>query len=207
MATTSMVLKHRHSEELFEAGIDEAGRGCLAGPVVAAAVMLPPELEIPKLNDSKKLSEAQRLELRELILDQAISWSVGMISAQRIDEVNILNATYEAMHEAVAGLHIRPDFLVIDGNRFRPFEDLLHVCVTKGDATYTHVAAASVLAKTYRDEVMKMLNETFPGYGWAGNKGYPTRAHKEAIRDLGLTVQHRRTFNWHLPLTLFDQKF
>ncbi len=199
-----MALANRYTEELFEAGIDEAGRGCLAGPVVAAAVMLPPDYVNEELNDSKKLSHKQRLKLRQIILRDAMSWSLGMISAGRIDKVNILNATYEAMHEAIDGLHIRPDYLLIDGNRFRAFEDIPHTCIIKGDGKFAHIAAASILAKTYRDEIMGMLAQEFPHYGWAANKGYPTRAHKEAIRDFGISPQHRKTFNWQLPLTLFD---
>ncbi|RMG24447.1 MAG: ribonuclease HII [Bacteroidetes bacterium] len=199
-----MALAARYTDEIFEAGVDEAGRGCLAGPVVAAAVMLPPDFCPPLLNDSKKLSHKQRISLRREILQNAISWSVGMIGAFRIDRVNILNATYEAMHEAIDGLHIRPDYLIIDGNRFRPFRNIPHSCIVKGDGKYAAIAAASVLAKTYRDEIMQMLDEQFPQYRWASNKGYPTRAHKEAIRDYGLSPQHRKTFNWQLPLTLFE---
>lgn len=199
-----MALAIRYTEELFEAGVDEAGRGCLAGPVVAAAVMMPPEFYNKTLNDSKKLSHSQRMKLRAIILKEAISWSVGMISAQRIDKVNILNATYEAMHEAIDGLHIRPDYLTIDGNRFRPFPEIPHACIVKGDGKFVNIAAASILAKTYRDEIMEMLAEKHPHYGWDSNKGYPTKNHKEAIRDFGLTIQHRKTFNYQIPLTLFD---
>lgn len=204
MSTKPSTLKLRYASDPREAGVDEAGRGCLAGPVVAAAVILPERYELPGLNDSKQLTHVRRLALREQILQQAEAWCVGMISPVRIDEVNILNATYEAMHEAIAGLPLRPICLAIDGNRFRPFEDIPHHCLIKGDSRFLHIAAASILAKTYRDEVMELLDRDHPGYGWAHNKGYPTRAHKEAIRDLGLTPWHRRSFNWQLPPTLFD---
>jgi len=194
----------RVSEHLHEAGIDEAGRGCLAGPVVAAAVILPADIDLPDLTDSKKLSEKKRLTLRPLIQEQALAWNLGIISAPRIDQVNILNATYEAMHEAISGLGISPKHLAIDGNRFRPFEDIPFSCMVKGDSRFLNIAAASILAKTYRDEIMQMLDEEYPGYGWAQNKGYPTKAHKQAIKDLGPTEYHRKSFNWQLPPTLFD---
>ncbi|MEM6261782.1 MAG: ribonuclease HII [Bacteroidota bacterium] len=177
-----------------EAGIDEAGRGCLAGPVVAAAVILPNGFTSNLLNDSKKLSESQRLQVREQILAEAVCWGVGMISAQRIDEVNILNATYEAMHEAIASLQVSPHMLAIDGNRFRAYPDIPHRCEVKGDGRFLNIAAASVLAKTYRDELMAMLDKEFPQYGWAGNKGYPTKAHKVAIAEHGQSPYHRLSF-------------
>lgn len=199
-----MSLILQHSEHPHEAGIDEAGRGCLAGPVVAAAVILPQDFEHPDLNDSKKLSHAKRMKLRPFILEHALAWSVGMISAPRIDQVNILNATYEAMHEAISTLGITPTFLSIDGNRFRPYPDISHACIVKGDGKYLNIAAASILAKTYRDELMAMLHETYPHYGWDSNKGYPTRAHKTAIREHGPTKFHRNSFNWRLQPTLFD---
>ncbi len=180
------------------AGIDEAGRGCLAGPVVAAAVILPMDSHIPFLNDSKKLSHSQRMALRPHILDQALAWNVGMISAQRIDEINILQATYEAMHEAIEGLQAQPDLLLIDGNRFKAYPNILHECVIKGDGKYLSIAAASILAKTYRDEVMEMLHQEYPQYNWASNKGYPAKAHKEAIATFGPSPFHRRSFNWSL---------
>ena len=198
-----MALDLQYSTFSHEAGVDEAGRGCLAGPVVAAAVILPPVFQHPQLNDSKKLSHKQRLMVREDILAHALAWNVGMISAPRIDKVNILNATYEAMHEAIEGLAISPDFLSIDGNRFRPYPDIPHACIIKGDGKYFNIAAASILAKTYRDEIMQWLDQDHPEYGWASNKGYPTRAHKEAIRDVGITPHHRKTFNWQIPPTLF----
>lgn len=180
----------------MEAGVDEAGRGCLAGPVVAAAVILPDGFSHEMLNDSKKLNEKKRFAMREVVLENALWWNVGMISAPRIDEVNILNATYEAMHEAIAGLGQRPQYLLIDGNRFRPFEDIDHACMIKGDGRFLNIAAASILAKTYRDEVMQMLHEQFPHYDWQKNKGYPTLAHKAAILQHGPSPFHRRSFNW-----------
>ncbi len=188
----------RYGESSLEAGLDEAGRGCLAGPVVAAAVMLPDQVDLPGLTDSKLLSHARRLQLRELILEQAEAWCVGMSSAQRIDEVNILQATYDAMHEAIAGLPVKPELLAIDGHQFRPFPEIDHVCLVKGDRRFLNIAAASILAKTYRDELMIMLDAEYPGYGWATNKGYPTRAHKVAIQSQGVTPFHRETFNWEL---------
>ena len=191
-----MSLALRHSDHILEAGVDEAGRGCLAGPVVAAAVILPDDFSHPLLNDSKKLNEKQRFQLREVILDVASSWNVGMISAGRIDEVNILNATYEAMHEAIAGLAEEPVFLLIDGNRFRPYPEIDHACMIKGDGRFLNIAAASILAKTYRDEIMQMLHEKYPFYDWHKNKGYPTKAHKAAIKKNGPSPFHRRSFNW-----------
>ncbi|MEM6806829.1 MAG: ribonuclease HII [Bacteroidota bacterium] len=197
----SLILQHSSSE--FEAGLDEAGRGCLAGPVVAAAVILGADFEHPDLTDSKKLSHKKRMELRPFIQEHALAWNVGMISAPRIDQVNILNATYEAMHEAVAGLGIKPQFLSVDGNRFRPYPEIPHACIVKGDGKYLNIAAASILAKTYRDELMEMLGEEFPVYDWAQNKGYPTRTHKAAIQEHGPCKYHRRSFNWKLQLKLF----
>lgn len=200
-----MPLKNRHTDFTYEAGIDEAGRGCLAGPVVAAAVILPPDFTHPALTDSKKLSHAQRMKLRPVILEHAICWNLGMMSAQRIDQINILQATYEAMHEAAKGMSIPPDFLAIDGNRFRPFEGVPHACIVKGDSKYLHIAAASILAKTYRDEIMGMLHEEYPYYAWNSNKGYPTREHKQAIQDHGPSPYHRNSFNWKLQLSLFEK--
>ncbi len=190
------MLTLRHTDHLYEAGIDEAGRGCLAGPVVAAAVILPEGFNHPWLTDSKQLSEAKRMAIRPLILEQALAWNVGMCGAPHIDQVNILQATYDAMHEAVKGLAIQPDFLTIDGNRFRPFEEVPYACIVKGDGKYLNIAAASILAKTYRDEVMLMMHEEFPMYDWAKNKGYPTKAHKAAIHTYGPSPYHRRSFNW-----------
>ncbi|MEO1452010.1 MAG: ribonuclease HII [Bacteroidota bacterium] len=198
-----MALALQYSSQALEAGADEAGRGCLAGPVVAAAVILPQGFTHPDLNDSKKLTHARRMALRPIIQQEALAWNLGIISAPRIDQVNILNASYEAMHEAIKGLPVTPEFLAIDGNRFRPYPDIPHACLIKGDGRFLHIAAASILAKTYRDEIMVMLDAQFPGYAWAQNKGYPTKAHKEAIRDLGPTSYHRNSFNWQLPPTLF----
>ena len=183
-------------DERPEAGIDEAGRGCLAGPVVAAAVILPDDFSHPMLTDSKKLSEKQRYSLRPVVENAAVAWAVGIIGAPRIDEVNILNATYEAMHEAVRCLEEKPSFLVIDGNRFRPYPGIPHACAIKGDGRFLHIAAASILAKTYRDDIMLMLHEQFPHYSWNTNMGYPTKAHKAAIAAHGPTPYHRRSFNW-----------
>lgn len=198
-----MALSLKYSSSRLEAGIDEAGRGCLAGPVVAAAVILPEDFTHPVLNDSKKLTHAQRMKIRPYILEHALAWNVGMISAPRIDKVNILNATYEAMHEAIAGLGITPEYLSIDGNRFRPFPEIEHACIIKGDGKYMNIAAASILAKTYRDEMMEMLDEEFPQYDWKGNKGYPTRAHRDAIAVHGPTKYHRKSFSLLPPPTLF----
>jgi ribonuclease HII len=171
--------------------------------VVAAAVILPPEVDLPGLTDSKQLTHAMRVHLRPLIIEQALAWAIGMTSAPRIDQVNVLNATYEAMHEAIANLHVLPECLAIDGNRFRPYPPLPHTCLVRGDSRYMHIAAASVLAKTFRDDLMVMMGEQYPAYLWASNKGYPTRAHKLAIEQHGPTPQHRRSFNWALPMPLF----
>jgi len=178
------------------AGVDEAGRGCLAGPVVAAAVILPEQADIPGLNDSKQLTHEQRMILRPLILEKAHAWCIGMISSQRIDQINILNASFEAMHEAIQGLCVTPQTLLIDGNRFHPYPEIHHKCVIKGDSKYLSIAAASILAKTYRDEVMCMLHEQYCDYGWETNKGYPTKAHKLAIAQHGPSPYHRRSFRW-----------
>ena len=198
-----MALILKYSDSPLEAGIDEAGRGCLAGPVVAAAVILPPDFSHPWLTDSKKLSHVRRLELREVILAEAQAWNIGMISAPRIDQVNILNATYEAMHEAIAGLGIQPQFLSIDGNRFRPYPSIEHACIVKGDGKYLNIAAASILAKTYRDEIMLMLHQEYPLYDWDRNKGYPTKVHRAAVQEHGTTPYHRRSFRGAQQLRLF----
>ncbi len=180
---------------LLEAGCDEAGRGCLAGPVYAAAVVLRQGLSDPRLNDSKQLSDHQRRQLREVIEREALCWAVGVVSNEEIDRLNILRASILAMHRAIAKLTVRPQLLLIDGNRFLPFEDIPYETVVKGDATYQSIAAASILAKTYRDDYMERLHEQFPHYHWDENKGYPTRAHREAILQWGVTPHHRRTFN------------
>jgi ribonuclease HII len=198
-----MALILKYSEYPMEAGVDEAGRGCLAGPVVAAAVILPQDFSHPWLTDSKKLTHARRLELREVILEEAQTWNLGMISAPRIDQVNILNATYEAMHEAIGNLGIQAQFLSIDGNRFRPYPGIEHACIVKGDGKYLNIAAASILAKTYRDEIMYMLHQEYPQYDWDRNKGYPTKAHRAAIQEHGTTPYHRRSFKGAQQLRLF----
>ena len=177
------------------AGVDEAGRGPLAGPVCAAAVMLPPGLEIPGLNDSKKLTDKKRRELYDIMIEQAVSYGIAFASEQEIDEINILNASFEGMSLAVARLDPPPEFLAIDGNRFRTRLELPYRCVVKGDGKYADIAAASVLAKTHRDEYMLRLAEEYPQYGWKKNKGYPTREHRLAIREYGLTPHHRLSFS------------
>ncbi|MFN0202464.1 MAG: ribonuclease HII [Bacteroidia bacterium] len=198
----SLLLQYGDSKR--EAGIDEAGRGCLAGAVVAAAVILPSDFHSKVLNDSKQLSHKKRNELKTDILENALAWKVAFIDAPTIDKVNILQATYQAMHKAVAGLEIVPEFLVIDGNRFLPYPTIPHICIVKGDGKYMNIAAASILAKTFRDEYMEQLHAEFPMYDWAKNKGYPTEAHKTALEKHGLTPYHRKTFRWQKPLTLFD---
>ncbi|MCD8166422.1 MAG: ribonuclease HII [Bacteroides sp.] len=189
-----MLLPFLH-EELTEAGCDEAGRGCLAGPVFAAAVVLPKDFENDLLNDSKQLSEKQRYALREVIEQKSLAWAVGVVSHQEIDEINILNASFLAMHRAVDKLKVRPEHLLIDGNRFRKYRDLPHTTVIKGDGKFLSIAAASVLAKTYRDDYMNEIHAEYPGYGWSQNKGYPTKKHRSAIANYGITPYHRKTFN------------
>lgn len=178
-----------------EAGLDEAGRGCLAGPVFAAAVILPPDFFHPLLNDSKQMTERARNILREIIEREALAWSVAQIDPRRIDQINILNASIEGMNTAVKGLSITPEHLLVDGNRFHTDLAIPYTCVVKGDATYANIAAASVLAKTHRDEYMLNAHAEFPQYGWSQNKGYPTIAHRKAILEYGLTPLHRRSFN------------
>ena len=189
------MLEHSLHHDLIEAGCDEAGRGCLAGSVFAAAVILPPDFSHPLLNDSKQMSAKNRDILREVIEREAVAWRVHEISAARIDEINILNASIEGMNLAVAGLAVRPQFLAIDGNRFRTSLGIPYTCVVKGDGRYADIAAASVLAKTHRDQYMQRLAEEYPMYGWDKNKGYPTREHRLAIRKYGLSPYHRLTFN------------
>ncbi len=186
-------------------GIDEAGRGCIAGPVVAAAVILPDDFSHPLLNDSKKLSEEQRNLLRPLIESAAIAFGVGIVDNQIIDEINILQATYRAMHLATDRLKVLPDLLLIDGNRFRPYKNIAHKTIIKGDGKYMQIAAASVLAKTYRDEMMEQLHLEFPAYNWQKNKGYPTLAHRAVVKELGSCRYHRQTFQLLKPeqLTIF----
>ena len=198
------MLENSFQHKLLEAGCDEAGRGCLAGSVFAAAVILPPDFYHPLLNDSKQMSEKNRYALREVICKEAVAWAVQEISAERIDEINILNASFEGMSLAVAQLNPRPGFLAIDGNRFRTTLDIPYTCVIKGDGKYADIAAASVLAKTHRDEYMMRLAEEYPMYGWAKNKGYPTREHRLAVREYGLSPYHRVTFNHEIgQLELF----
>ncbi|HNM24019.1 MAG TPA: ribonuclease HII [Saprospiraceae bacterium] len=183
-----------HQAGRLEAGCDEAGRGCLAGPVFAAAVILPADFFHPWLNDSKQLTEKQRDTLRAVIEQEAVAWAVAQLDAGEIDRLNILKASLTAMHHALDALSIRPEFILVDGNRFLPYRDTPHACVIKGDGIYAAIAAASVLAKTHRDAHMLALDAQYPGYDWRGNKGYPTRAHREAIRRLGATPVHRRSF-------------
>ena len=178
----------------IEAGTDEAGRGCLAGPVTAAAVILPESFDLPFLNDSKKLTDAQRYRLRPLIEEQALAFAVSNVFQEEIDAINILNASIKAMQIALEQLSLKPEFILVDGNRFKPFNTIPHECIIKGDEKYLNIAAASVLAKTYRDDFMKKLDETFPEYHWKKNKGYPTLAHRKAIENFGITVHHRKSF-------------
>ena len=190
----TMLLPYLH-KDLIEAGCDEAGRGCLAGAVYAAAVILPADYRNELLNDSKKLTERQRYRLREVIERDALAWAVGVVSPEEIDKINILNASFLAMHRAVEQLAIRPQHLLIDGNRFNPYPGIPHTTVVKGDGKYLSIAAASILAKTYRDDYMNCLHDEYPLYDWKGNKGYPTRKHREAIRLYGTTPYHRMSFN------------
>ena len=191
-------------EDLIEAGCDEAGRGPLAGPVYAAAVILPKDFYHPLLNDSKKMTEKARETLRPIIEKEAIAWAVEEVSAEEIDSINILNASIAGMQRAVRKLDVKPEFLLIDGNRFKPCDGIPHQCVVKGDATYASIAAASVLAKTYRDEHMRKLAKEFPQYGWDRNMGYPTKEHIDAIIAHGYTPHHRKSFHVkQLEPTLF----
>lgn len=193
-------------EGRIEAGCDEAGRGCLAGPVAAAAVILPTDFHNDLLNDSKKLTERQREKLRPIIEREALAWCVVMVSADEIDKINILNASITGMHRAVDGLSIRPEHLLIDGNKFRPYPGIDHTTVVKGDGKYMSIAAASILAKTHRDEYMMRIAEQHPEYRWDKNKGYPTKDHREAILRHGICDHHRRTFGPCLQPSLFDQE-
>ena len=192
-------------KNVLEAGIDEAGRGCYAGPVVAAAVILPPRFKHPLLNDSKQVSPEDREQLRPIIEEKSIAWAVAMVDNNVIDQVNILQATYQAMHLCIQQLSRRPQQLLIDGNRFKPFEDIPYTCIIKGDGLYRSIAAASILAKTHRDEYMRKLHEEFPHYDWINNKGYGTAAHRNAINQHGLCGFHRKSFNIiSSQLALFD---
>lgn len=195
-----------YTTDKIEAGCDEAGRGCLAGPVVAAAVILPKDYKHERLNDSKQLNKEDRDQLRKEIEQDALAWAVAEVSNEGIDEINILNASFKAMHLAIEKLSIVPEFLLIDGNRFNRYKEISHECIIKGDASYLSIAAASILAKTYRDEVMQKLAQLHPGYGWETNVGYPTPEHREAIKQLGITPYHRKSFQL-LPsqLELFEK--
>ncbi len=190
-----MILSLKYQNNLIEAGCDEAGRGCLAGPVVAAAVILPDNFHHPLLNDSKKVTTRNRLILKEYIQEHAIAWAVARIEPAKIDSINILNASFLAMHKAIHQLKTKPGLLLIDGNRFTPYPDIPHVCIVKGDAKFMTIAAASILAKTYRDEIMEKLSVEFPVYDWKQNKGYPTEKHRISITTHGATFYHRKTFN------------
>lgn len=178
----------------LEAGCDEAGRGCLAGPVFAAAVILPEDFANEMLDDSKKLSERQRDMLRPVIEREALAWAVGVVEAEEIDRINILNASFLAMHRAVGALSVKPDFLLVDGNRFKPYPGIPHTCIVKGDGKMMSIAAASILAKTHRDEYMRRIAGEYPQYGWDLNKGYPTKSHRDAIARYGVSPYHRRSF-------------
>lgn len=191
-----------HYSDMIEAGCDEAGRGCLAGPVVAAAVILKKDADYPELNDSKQLTEKKRMLLREMVMNEALTYGIGIVTAQEIDEINILNASFLAMHRALDQLTIRPELLLIDGNRFNPYKKVKHVCVVGGDAKYQSIAAASILAKTTRDVMMQQYGEQYPVYNWKKNKGYPTSEHKKAIAEHGTTPLHRMTFNMAIQLKL-----
>jgi ribonuclease HII len=191
-----------HYSDCVEAGCDEAGRGCLAGPVVAAAVILKKDKDYPELNDSKQLTEKKRMLLRELVLQEALTYGIGIVSPQEIDKINILNASFLAMHRALDQLTLQPELLLIDGNRFNPYKKVKHVCIVGGDAKYQSIAAASILAKTTRDMLMKEYDAQYPQYNWKKNKGYPTLEHKQAIADYGTTPLHRMTFNMAIQLKL-----
>lgn len=188
------MLRPYYNHTLLEAGLDEAGRGCLAGPVVAAAVILPTDFEHPLLNDSKQLSKAQRESLREEIKEKALAWAIAEVSNQEIDQINILNASFLAMHRAVDLLERKPEHLLIDGNRFTPYPLIPHTCIVKGDSLYYSIAAASILAKTHRDDLMETYAKSYPHYKWEQNAGYPTIFHRRAIQQFGATPLHRMTF-------------
>ena len=191
-----------HFSDLIEAGCDEAGRGCLAGPVVAAAVILKKGSSYSELNDSKQLTEKRRMQLRELVMQEALAFGIGIVSAEEIDKINILNASFLAMHRALDQLEIRPEMLLIDGNRFKPYHEIQHVCVVGGDAKYQSIAAASILAKTTRDMMMEQYDEQYPVYNWKKNKGYPTPEHKMAIAEHGTSPLHRMTFKMAIQMKL-----
>ena len=188
------MLKNAYYINKVEAGCDEAGRGCLAGSVFAAAVILPPDYENELLNDSKQLSEKKRYLLRSMIEKDSLAWAVGVVTAAEIDKINILNASILAMHRALDALSVRPEAIIVDGNRFKPYQDVPHTTIVKGDGKYLSIAAASILAKTYRDDYMKAIAEEFPQYDWRSNKGYPTKKHRAAIKEYGISPYHRKSF-------------
>ena len=196
------MLKSHHFEARVEAGCDEAGRGCLAGPVYAAAVIFPDNYENSELNDSKQLTEKCRYALREIIQRDALAWAVGIVSAEEIDRINILNASILAMHRALDQLVLRPEAVIVDGNRFKPYQNLPYATIVKGDGKYLSIAAASILAKSYRDDCMKELAAEYPQYDWLSKKGYPTKKHRDAIRQYGVTPYHRRSFTLLPPVEL-----
>ncbi len=189
------MLASHYYEGKVEAGCDEAGRGCLAGSVYAAAVIFPENYQNEELNDSKQLTDKRRKQLREIIQRDAVAWAVGIVTTEEIDKINILNASILAMHRALDQLKVRPEAVIVDGNRFKPYQSLPHTTIVKGDGKYLSIAAASILAKTYRDDYMDKLAEEYPQYDWLSNKGYPTKKHREAIRQYGITPYHRKTFN------------
>lgn len=189
------MLESHYYEGKIEAGCDEAGRGCLAGSVYAAAVILPEDYQNDLLNDSKQLTERRRYQLREIIQRDAVAWAVGIVTPEEIDRINILNASILAMHRALDQLKVRPEAVIVDGNRFKPYQKLPYTTIVKGDGKYLSIAAASILAKTYRDDYMNGLAEEYPQYDWISNKGYPTKKHRDAIRQFGITPYHRRSYN------------
>lgn len=200
------MLASNYFDGVVEAGCDEAGRGCLAGSVYAAAVIFPPGYANDELNDSKQLTDKRRKQLREIIERDALAWAVGIVTPEEIDKINILNASILAMHRALDQLNVRPEAVIVDGNRFKPYNNLPHATIVKGDGKYLSIAAASILAKTYRDDYMDKLAEEYPHYDWLGNKGYPTKKHREAIKIHGITPYHRKSFNLlgDGQLSLFD---
>lgn len=200
------MLASNYFDGVVEAGCDEAGRGCLAGSVYAAAVIFPPGYANDELNDSKQLTDKRRKQLREIIERDALAWAVGIVTPEEIDKINILNASILAMHRALDQLTVRPEAVIVDGNRFKPYNKLPHATIVKGDGKYLSIAAASILAKTYRDDYMDKLAEEYPHYDWLGNKGYPTKKHREAIKLHGITPYHRKSFNLlgDGQLSLFD---
>lgn len=189
------MLKSHYYEDKIEAGCDEAGRGCLAGSVYAAAVILPPDYQNDLLNDSKQLTEKKRYQLREIIERDAVAWAVGIVTPEEIDKINILNASILAMHRALDQLKVQPEAIIVDGNRFKPYHQVPSTTIVKGDGKYLSIAAASILAKTYRDDYMNQLAKEYPQYDWLSNKGYPTKKHREAIKQYGITPYHRKSYN------------